>query len=144
MVAQRYYYSDSIKDFLSRSTDEKVGRLTLTSQHDINDETSQSSVAEIETLREVLAPYCERGCVYMEYNIPRMGRRVDVIVIIDGIVFVLEYKTKEQRFSRETMALRVFLIRSWKKRTYRCQWWQKMTLGGMKIQLRATKVSIMQ
>lgn len=39
MAAQRYYYSDSITDFLSRSTNEIVGDLTLASQHDINDET---------------------------------------------------------------------------------------------------------
>ena len=52
MAAQRYYYSDSITDFLSRSTNEIVGDLTLASQHDINDETAQSWVEEIDTLRE--------------------------------------------------------------------------------------------
>ena len=101
MAAQRFYYSDTITDFLSRKDSEIVGELTLASQHDINDETSQSWVTEIETLREVLAPYKGRGSLYFEYNIPRMGRRADVIVVIDGIVFVLEYKTSEQRFSRD-------------------------------------------
>jgi hypothetical protein len=103
MAAQRFYYSDTITDFLSRKDSEIVGELTLASQHDINDETSQSWVTEIETLREVLAPYKGRGSLYFEYNIPRMGRRADVIVVIDGIVFVLEYKTSEQRFSRDAV-----------------------------------------
>lgn len=103
MAAQRYYYSDSITDFLSRNTNEIVGGLTLASQHDINDETSKSWVEEIETMREVLAPYEGRGSVYFEYNIPRMGRRVDVIVVIDGIIFVLGYKTAERMFSREAL-----------------------------------------
>ena len=57
MAVRRYYYSDSITDFLSRNTNEIVGKLTLASQHDINDETSKSWVEEIETMREVLAPY---------------------------------------------------------------------------------------
>ena len=57
MAALRYYYSDSITTFLSRSNNEIVGVLTLASQHDINDETSKSWVEEIETMREVLAPY---------------------------------------------------------------------------------------
>ena len=96
MAAQRYYYSDSIMDFLSRSNNEIVGTLTLASQHDVNDETSKSWVEEIETMREVLGPYEGRGSVYFEYIIPRMGRRVDVIAVIDGIVFVLEYKTAER------------------------------------------------
>ena len=101
MAVQRYYYSDSITNFLSRSTDEIVGRLTLAFQHDINDETSQSWVTEIETLRDALDSYAGRGSLYLEYNIPRMGRRADVIVVIDGKVFVLEYKTSEQRFTRD-------------------------------------------
>ena len=84
MAAQRYYYSDSITDFLSRSTNEIVGDLTLASQHDINDETAQSWVEEIDTLREALEAYSGRGSLYFEYNIPRMGRRADVIVLIDG------------------------------------------------------------
>jgi hypothetical protein len=103
MAAQRFYYSDTITDFLSRKDSEIVGELTLASQHDINDETSQSWVTEIENLREVLTPYKERGSLYFEYNIPRMGRRADVVVVIDGIVFVLEYKTSEQRFSRNAV-----------------------------------------
>ena len=53
MAAQKYYYSDSITDFLSRSNNEIVGALTLASQHDVNDETSKSWVEEIETIREV-------------------------------------------------------------------------------------------
>ena len=89
MAVQRYYYSDSITDFLSRNTNEIVGELALASQHDINDETSKSWVEKIETMREVLAPYEGRGSVYFEYIIPRMGRRVDVIAVIDGIIFVL-------------------------------------------------------
>ena len=67
MAARRYYYSDYITDFLSRSNNEIVGALTLASQHDVNDETSKSWVEEIETMREVLAPYEGRGSVYFEY-----------------------------------------------------------------------------
>lgn len=103
MAATRYYYSDSIDRFLTRNVNEIVGELTLASQHDINDETSQSWVEEIMTLQEALAPYSGHGSIYFEYNIPRMGRRADVIALIDGIVFVLEYKTAEQKFHRDAM-----------------------------------------
>ena len=103
MAAKRYYYSDTISAFLEKNTDEIIGRLTLASEHDINDETSKSWVEEILTLRNALAPYKGKGSVYFEYNIPRMGRRADVIGIIDGVVFVLEYKTAEQKFHRDAM-----------------------------------------
>lgn len=103
MASLRFYYSDTIHNFLRRTTNEVVGALCLASQHDINDETSQSWVSEICTLQDALADYDGHGSVYLEYNIPRMGRRADAILIIDDIVFVLEYKTAEQKFSREGM-----------------------------------------
>lgn len=101
MATRRFYYSDSIDDFLSRSDNEIVGALAIASQHDVNDETKLSWLEEIGSLKNVLSPYIGRGSVYFEYNIPRMGRRVDVIVVIDKIVFVLEYKTSKQKFGRE-------------------------------------------
>ena len=103
MAAKRFYYSDTITDFLNRNTDEIIGKLTLSSRHDINDETAQSWTEEILTLRNALLPYSGNGSVYFEYNIPRMGRRADVIVVINGIVFVLEYKTSEQKFQRDAI-----------------------------------------
>lgn len=103
MAATRYYYSDTISTFLTKSVDEIVGKLTLASQHDINDETSHSWVDEITILHNTLASYSGRGSIYFEYNIPRIGRRADVVVIIDGIIFVLEFKTVEQKFGRDAM-----------------------------------------
>lgn len=103
MPALRYYYSDPISTFLRRPTNEVIGELTRASQHDINEETTNSWVEEIDTLRIALQPYAGKGSVYFEYNIPRMGRRADVIVLIDGIVFILEYKTSEQKFTREAL-----------------------------------------
>ena len=93
MATQRFYYSDPIKGFLSRGTDEIVGKLSLAYQHDINDETKISWIEEIDSLKEVLPPYAGKGSVYFEYNIPRMGSRADVVLLIDGVVLVLEYKT---------------------------------------------------
>ena len=101
MAAKRYYYSDTITDFLKRTAKEIAGDLTLSYTSDINKETSNSWLPEIETLQDALAKYANRGSVYFEYNIPRMGRRADAIVLIDGVVFVLEYKTSDQKFSRE-------------------------------------------
>ena len=101
MAALRYYYSDTISEFLTKSVDEIIGKLTHASQHDINEETSGSWVEEIESLRNVLEPYKDRGSVYLEYNIPRMGRRADVILVIDELIFVLEYKTADNKFTHE-------------------------------------------
>lgn len=103
MASKRYLYSDTIDSFLQKDTDTIVGEITLSATQDINKETSNSWQQEVEVLKNVLSPYAQKGNVYFEYNIPRMGRRADVIVLIDGIVFVLEFKTSEQKFTREAL-----------------------------------------
>lgn len=103
MAAKRFYFSSTITDFIGKPADEIVGALAQAYTHDINRETTNSWVEEIETLKACLSPYKERGSLYFEYNIPRMGRRADVIAVIDDIVFILEYKTAEQKFTRDAV-----------------------------------------
>ena len=101
MSVKRYYYSDTISDFIQKEEKAIVGELALAYSHDINEETKRSWLDEIRVMRSVLGKYRDRGSVYFEYNIPRMGRRADVIVLIDDIVFVLEFKTAESKFTRD-------------------------------------------
>jgi len=103
MAAKRYYFSSTITDFIRKPAAEVTGELAVSYTSDINKETTNSWVEEIETLKACLSPYKERGSLYFEYNIPRMGRRADVIAVIDDIVFILEYKTAEQKFTREAV-----------------------------------------
>lgn len=100
MATTRYYYSSAISEFIGEEETSIVGKLTGSSQHDINKETSFSWKAEIKSLKDAFKDYSGRGSIYLEYNIPRMGRRVDAIVLIDGIVFILEYKTGGQTFNQ--------------------------------------------
>ena len=100
MATTRYYYSSAISEFIGEEETSIVGKLTGSSQHDINKKTSSSWKEEIKSLKEALKDYSGRGSIYLEYNIPRMGRRVDAIVLIDGIVFILEYKTGRQTFNQ--------------------------------------------
>ena len=89
-------------DFLVRSTNEIVGLLAQASVNDINPESTNAWVEEIEIMRSALMSYSGRGSVYFEYNIPRMGKRVDVIALIDNVVFVIEFKTENtDKFSIE-------------------------------------------
>ena len=100
MATTRFYYSNTISGFYAEEPCSIVGKLTESSQHDIKKKTSSSWEAEIKSLKEALKDYSGRGSIYLEYNIPRMGHRVDAIILIDGIVFILEYKTGEQTFNQ--------------------------------------------
>ena len=104
MASLRYYYSNTISDFLNQESEEIVGKLTLASPHKVDNETKGSWLDEISVMKSILPQYSGKGSVFFEYSIPRMGRRVDIILLIDGLVFVLEFKTgSEQTNHREAI-----------------------------------------
>jgi len=96
---KRFYYSDTISDFLEKATNTIIGILTRNSDFATTPEQMGAWEAEIAILKIALASYRDRGGLFFEYAIPRMGRRIDVAVIIDGIVFVLEFKVGAAEFN---------------------------------------------
>src|SRR5437868_4380351 len=93
---ERYFYSNSINGFLNQSSNEILG--TLARNSDFADEQTQKNawLQQIECLRPCLPG--RKGRIFFEYSIPRMGRRVDVILVIANVVFVLEFKVGERNF----------------------------------------------
>jgi hypothetical protein len=95
---KREYYADSISNFLRLSTEEIVGKLALASDFPDTLEQRAAWVEEIEILRPILSFHS--GAVHFEYSIPRMGERIDVLLIIGPVIFVLEFKTGAKEFTR--------------------------------------------
>ena len=56
-------------------------------------------LAQIHILRNSLKPYRGRGKVYFEFAVPRLGKRIDVVLLIDHVVFILEFKVGEAEFN---------------------------------------------
>ncbi len=53
---------------------------------------------ELAILKPVLSRFSGReGQILFEYDIPRLGKRVDAVLLLDGIVFCLEFKVGESR-----------------------------------------------
>jgi DUF2075 family protein len=92
----RSYYSNSIPNFLSSSLNEILGTLAGNSEFADEQTQKESWKEEIRILKEVLKPY--DGSIYFEYAIPRMGKRIDVLVIIQSIIFILEFKVGEKEY----------------------------------------------
>ncbi len=93
----RYYYSDSISNFLVATTEQILG--SLASNSEFADEQTQKEAwkQQIKILKEVLTNY--EGELFFEYSIPRMGKRIDVLLIIEHVIFILEFKVGEKEFS---------------------------------------------
>ena len=94
---KREYYSDSISNFLRSSTEQIFSKLALNNEFDLVQTQRGAWISEIEILREVLTPF--QGYIYFEYSIPRMGRRIDALLLIGPVIFVLEFKVGEKEFT---------------------------------------------
>lgn len=93
---KRAFYSDSIANFLKTSVEEIIGRLALGNQFSLEQTQRDAWLVEIEILKEVLSTY--NGSIYFEYSIPRMGQRIDAVVLIGPVIFVLEFKIGEKEY----------------------------------------------
>ena len=94
----RSWYSASIADFLLADPEAVLGQLTVNCDFALDPNQRDAWLAEIEILRTQLNGI--NGSLFLEFNIPRMGRRVDAILIIGPVVFVVEFKIGEMLFDR--------------------------------------------
>lgn len=94
----RFWYGASISDFLSCRTDEILGKLARHAGDGHFSDQRNAWIVQIEVLRTQIEGL--EGWVFFEFNIPRMGRRVDVVIVIGSVVFVLEFKVGETHFDR--------------------------------------------
>lgn len=93
---KREYYSDSIGNFLNTSSEEILGTLASKNEFSLEQTQRDAWLEEIDILRKALSLF--QGYIYFEYSIPRMGQRVDVVVLIGPVIFVLEFKIGEKEF----------------------------------------------
>ena len=55
--------------------------------------TNEAWEDEIDIMQAVLTPWREEsGQIIFEYDIPRLGKRIDVVLLLRGLIFCLEFK----------------------------------------------------
>jgi adenylylsulfate kinase-like enzyme len=91
-----YYYRNTIPNFLKASVDEIIGTMTRSNEFDATFLQNKSWELQIPILKKALNIF--NGEVFFEFSIPRMGKRVDTLVIIKNVVFVIEFKVGEKHF----------------------------------------------
>ena len=95
----RAYYSSSIHDFLTMDAENILGSILIHNEFETTDLQKNSWREEIHILQQELKSY-GRGEVIFEYTIPRMGHRVDVVCLINGIIFLLEFKVGDKQYTK--------------------------------------------
>lgn len=91
-----YFYRDTIKSFLQKESSQIIGEISLADNFDTRNTQSKAWEIQISVLKKALKGF--EGELFFEFSIPRMGSRVDVLLIIQDVIFVVEFKVGERKY----------------------------------------------
>ena len=93
----RAHYSADVDDFLREDPDRVLGALTRAAK-DVTEEQKDAWLKEIDVLQRELRG--AGGRLFLEFVIPRMGKRADAVLVHAGTVFVMEFKVKSRKYDK--------------------------------------------
>lgn len=96
---KRSYYQDTTEGFLKENTNSIFGKLIRNHEHELEDQQKNAWLKQIGFLKSWLKDI--EGNIYFEFSIPRMGKRVDNILVAKNFIFVIEFKVGENHYSRD-------------------------------------------
>lgn len=93
----RCLYNNQIKEFLSDPENSVLGTLGRNYHGSVQSTQTDAWFEEIKITQELLSSLNKDGQIIFEYDIPRLGKRIDVTLLINGIIFCLEFKVGESK-----------------------------------------------
>src|SRR5688572_6260559 len=97
-TANAYYGADTA-DFLATTPEAILGRVVEKSRFDIELAQRNAWLDQIEILKTTLRGV--DGTIFLEFVVPRLGSRIDAVLVAGPIVFVMEFKVGADRFVRD-------------------------------------------
>lgn len=85
------YYNETVSDFLVEDDERILGVLTAQHHHALEEQQRSAWLQQILILKATLTNRPD-GRLFLEFYIPRMGKRVDALLVTENIVFVIEFK----------------------------------------------------
>jgi hypothetical protein len=102
MQSGRAWWSGTGADLATTDADAVFGRLASNSPFDVVQAQSGAWAVQIEQL-QALGLELPDTHVFLEFAIPRMGRRADAVIVAGGLLFVVEYKVGAAEFQRHAL-----------------------------------------
>lgn len=98
-MINRYFYRNTFQQFINATKKEIFGQIALMDEGDSVSEQKYAWSEEIDVLKQILIPWGnEHAEILLEYSIPRLGKRIDVVLLLRGIVFVIEFKAGQDNY----------------------------------------------
>ena len=95
------YYAADVGEFIATTPDAILGHITSNSAFAIDATQRDAWVAQIEVLKPALEGV--NGKIFLEFIVPRIGSRIDAVLIAGPAIFILEFKVGETDFKREDL-----------------------------------------
>lgn len=92
-------YESSVNEFKNEDNNYILGELTKNYNFELGDLQKNAWISQINILNEQLSPI-DNGDIIFEYTIPRMGSIIDNVLLIDGLVFIIEFKVGETEYKK--------------------------------------------
>lgn len=93
----RCLYKSDFKSFIEADPFSVLGRIHDTFHGQALTTTDEAWLGEINLLQNVLLPWkAEEAEIIFEYDIPRLGKRIDVVLLLRGLIFCLEFKVGQK------------------------------------------------
>lgn len=103
MPILKSYYSEDVSSFLQDSAEAVLGRMSKNTNFDLDIATRNSWIQEVEILKDQLNGVVTQGKLFFEFSIPRLGKRIDVLLITGSIIYVLEFKTGDSEYTNQAL-----------------------------------------
>ena len=97
----RAYYFKSIREFLADSENHILGELASKHEFKLEEQQRNAWLAQIQSAKRWLSSI--DGHIAFEYSIPRMGKRIDCVVICGAAVFAIEFKVGASTFEHHAI-----------------------------------------
>ena len=95
------YYDAKIETFCSADENAVLGLLAQRHGFDLESQQKRAWKHQIKLLQTSLTGV--DGHIYFEFSIPRMGKRADVVIVVGGTVFVIEFKVGSSTHDRASI-----------------------------------------
>ncbi|MBT3871192.1 MAG: DUF2075 domain-containing protein [Flavobacteriaceae bacterium] len=92
----RNYYQNDIRSFINEERTSILGHLSSNNEFSLVENQKNSWLIQIDKLKSWLVGI--QGSISFEYTIPRMGKRIDCVLIVENIIFILEFKVGSMHY----------------------------------------------
>lgn len=97
----RYFYFNRIENFVDQPTETIIGTIYNSNTSDGKRTQHRAWEFQISYLKTILRDH--KGSIFFEFNIPRMGKRIDTVLLIEDILFIIEFKVGESIYNKSAL-----------------------------------------